>query len=340
MAERAIRVHAFASVKGGVGKSSLSIACAKLLAHQKRRPVLIDCDMTGTSFADGLLLRAPKIKLDASGAIDFLHPPTGEFETVEQTRRLRAFRRDAPRREMPLPPPFLNDILRFLDEVVQEQRVTDAPRVDALLWCHQQDDGVLYLPSSPLRRDVGESLGWISTHPDRRFDWVHRLTWALHFVVKQREDISDIVLDLPPGIAGLTHEIMVLLSKLERGEPLGKGYPDWNGGGILWAANPFLILTTDRNDMLPGLEYIGQTRDKIRSLLPLVNRADGGPEAVRESAREMLGPTLGALRLEDRLALIDEHRPTLGRIFRTGDLPLDPAVLGLARALRLVGEGS
>ncbi|UQA57778.1 P-loop NTPase [Polyangium aurulentum] len=340
MPERAIRVHAFASVKGGVGKSSLATACAKLLAHQKRRPVLIDCDMTGTSFADGLSLRAPKIQLHTSGGIDFLQPPTGEFETVERTRRLRASRRDALGGEAPLPPPFLNDILRFLDDVVQEQRETDPPRVDALLWCHQQDDGVLYLPSSPLRRDVGESLGWISTHPDRRFDWVHRLTWALHFLVKQREDISDVVLDLPPGIAGLTHETMVLLSKLERGEPLGKGYPPWNEGDIVWRANPFLILTTDRNDMLPGLEYVGQTRNRIRSLLPLVNRADTGVEAIRESAREMLGPTLGALRIEERLALIDEHRPTLGRIFRMGDLPLDPAMLGLARVLRLIGEGS
>jgi hypothetical protein len=259
---------------------------------------------------------------------------------VERTRRLRASRRDAQRREAPLPPPFLNDILRFLDEVVQEQRATDAPRVDALLWCHEQDDGVLYLPSSPLRRDVGESLGWLSADPERRFDWIHRLTWALHFLVMQREDISDIVLDLPAGIAGLTHETMVLLSKLERGEPLGKGYPAWNGGDIVWATNPFLVLTTDRNDMLPGLEYIGQTRDKIRSLLPLVNRADAGPEAIRESAREMLGPTLGTLRIEERLEFVDEHRPTLGRIFRTGDLQLDAAVRGLARVLRLAGEGA
>ena len=100
-----IRAHAFTSIKGGVGKSTLPIAATKLLAHMKRTPVLIDCDMTGNSFADGLQLRAPKMTLDASGAIDLLQPPTGQHETLERTRQLRALRRDARRGEAPLPPP-------------------------------------------------------------------------------------------------------------------------------------------------------------------------------------------------------------------------------------------
>jgi hypothetical protein len=348
MAERTVRAHAFASVKGGVGKSTLAVFTAKFLALQKRRPLLIDCDMTGTSFADGLRLCAPKVMPGASGVIDLLQPPTGEHETLEDTRRLRAIRRDAPREKTPLPPPFLNDVLRFLDDALEERRAIDDPRVDALLWRHESDDGVLYLPSSPLRRDVGESLGWISIDPGNRFDWVHRLTWVLHYVLKQRRDITDVVFDLPPGIAGLTHAMMVLLSELERGGRLVKGYPPWNQGNLRWTVNPILVLTADRNDLLPGLEYIGQTRDKIHSLLPLVNRTDTAPEVLRDQARHALGSTLATLGLERRLRFIDEHRPTLGQIFRRGDLGLGDLLRGglgladnevaLASVLRLTGE--
>jgi hypothetical protein len=343
MLERIVRAHAFTSVKGGVGKTSLAIASAKLLVHLKRKPVLIDCDMTGTSFADGLRLCAPKITPDPSGAIDLLQPPTGQHETLERTRQLRAIRRDAPPHQAPLPPPFLNDIMRFINDALEEHRAIDDPRVDALLWHHEHDDGVLYLPSSPLRRDIGASMAWVTIEPDHRFDWIHRLAWAVHFLLKQRRDITDVVFDLPPGIAGLTHEMMVLFAKLERGERPAEGYPLWNEADLTWTVNPILVLTPDRNDLLPGLEYIGHTRDKIRSLMPLVNRTDTAPGSLREQARGMVGPTLASLGIERHLRFIDEQRLTLGRIFREhehggGDLLLDDKLLALASVLRLTGE--
>jgi MinD-like ATPase involved in chromosome partitioning or flagellar assembly len=58
---RAIRVHAFASAKGGVGKSSLAVGCARIVAEQSGVPVLIDADVTGSSLADGLALVAPRL---------------------------------------------------------------------------------------------------------------------------------------------------------------------------------------------------------------------------------------------------------------------------------------
>jgi Mrp family chromosome partitioning ATPase len=87
MPERTVRAHAFASVKGGVGKSALAIFAAKFLALQNRKPLLVDCDMTGTSFADGLRLCAPKVTADASGALDVLQPPTGEPVAPRDGRR-------------------------------------------------------------------------------------------------------------------------------------------------------------------------------------------------------------------------------------------------------------
>ncbi len=337
MGERTVRVHAFASVKGGVGKSTLAIACAKLLAGLGRKPVLVDGDMTGTSFADGLNLCAPRCALSADGKLDLLAPPEAEHYTVSETRSLRVKRRDGSREGMPRPPPYVNDVLNHLDRCFGEQLPFDALRVDAFLWRHEEDDGVLYLPSSSLRRDVGESLGWIRVLEGERFDWVRCLSWAFHILCEHRQDITDIVVDLPPGTVGLTHELLVLLYQLQEGRALPAGYPTWNQEGTRWTANPFLVLSTDRNDMLPALEYIGKTRGRIGSLRPLVNRVELGKDidAIQEDAREMLGPALAATGLERLLIPISEYRETLGRLFRVGDLKVDDGIQELSKVLRL-----
>ncbi len=97
-----IDLHVFASAKGGVGKSTLAVACAKLLAATPGcLPIVVDADMTGTSLADGL---------------------------------------------RGLPPPFLNDALRPFLESKTDELVN--VRVDSLLWHHEEDDDVWYLPSS------------------------------------------------------------------------------------------------------------------------------------------------------------------------------------------------
>jgi hypothetical protein len=346
MAERRVCIHAFASVKGGVGKSSLAIACAKLLVEQGSKPVLVDGDMFGTSIADGLDLCAPEVKLDAGGRPDLHEPPTGKHYTLEETRRRRGLRRDAPV-DVKLPPVFLNDILEDFDEQFAKEGYVKAPCIDALLWRHENDDGVAYLPSSPLREAVAESLGWIRIHEQDRYfdDWVHCLAWTFEALLHQREDITDIVVDLPPGTIGLTHQLLVLLSYLETHQPnraMPVGYPSWNANGIAVIVNPFLISSADRNDMLPALEYLGQNQKKVPSLRLLVNRVALGTdiEALRASGRNMLGPALGALGIEQDMHKVDEYRETLGIIFKAGDLRVDDKIRALREVLRLGGRSS
>ncbi|MEO5726298.1 MAG: P-loop NTPase, partial [Byssovorax sp.] len=139
MSERTIRLHTFCSVKGGVGKSTLATICAKLLADRGRVPVLVDCDLTGTSLADGLRLCAPVVAEHEDGAIDLEAPPTGEMLSLDETRSRRTARRDALRRDgekwkdRPRPPPYFNDPLNYTF-------LTKRPaRVDALLWKHERE---------------------------------------------------------------------------------------------------------------------------------------------------------------------------------------------------------
>jgi hypothetical protein len=75
-------------VKGGVGKSTLSVLTACALAQRNQAPVtLIDMDLTGTSLADVLPLRAP-LWPDAgpSDVLNLLNPPSGGFHSLEETR--------------------------------------------------------------------------------------------------------------------------------------------------------------------------------------------------------------------------------------------------------------
>ena len=107
-------------------------------------------------------------------------------------------------RDGSVPPAYLNDALNY--------SVPDPPRecaVHALLWRHETDDGVWYLPSSPLQIDAEEA----ATHAlgvDGEYRWIRRLTWVIDGLLDQRPDITDIILDLPPGTWGFAHEVLVL----------------------------------------------------------------------------------------------------------------------------------
>lgn len=110
--------------RDGVGKSSLAIACAKLLANAGKKPLVVDCDMLGTSLADGLRLVAPQMMLTDDGALDWDRHPTRTFHSPEETMRLRHVRRYAPltpQMTIPsMPPPFLNDMMRYVDQAIEE----------------------------------------------------------------------------------------------------------------------------------------------------------------------------------------------------------------------------
>jgi hypothetical protein len=127
---------------------------------------------------------------------------------------------------------------------------------------------------------------------------------------------------------------MVMLSALEKGTKFPEWYPPWNDGKIRWTANPILVLTLDQNDLRPALEYVVRTAHHLDTLLPLVNRC-GSIEEAREEARKVSTVLLGGLRVEDKLVNIDEHRATLGRILREGNLLVTNDILKLERVLRI-----
>lgn len=328
MSDRTITLHTFCSVKGGVGKSTLAVVCARLLALSKRVPVLMDCDLTGTSIADGLRLVAPKIAAGADGGVDLSAAPSGEhLASVEETRRLRTERRDSGWKDRVHPPPYLNDILerRFVG--------SEPVRADAALWRHELADGVAYLPSSSIHHDLIRSLAWYN---DREpFDWAQTFLWVLDDLARYKEDLTDVVVDLPPGTWGFPHETMVIVSTLLSGTPLPDGYPQWHKGPIRWRTNPFVVTSSDGNDLVPALEYLGRNvHDRLRTLRPLVNKVTEGPDAVRDRARRLLGPALSASGLEQSLHFVPELR-FLATIFKEGAGALDDDVRALKSTLRL-----
>jgi hypothetical protein len=331
MSDRAIRLHAFFSVKGGVGKSTLATVCAKIQAAKGRVPVLIDCDLTGTSIADGLRLRAPKVALHPDGSIDLEAAPTGEpCYSVVESWRLRAARRarlqtDEKPQDQPQPPPYLNDALNHVF-------VTETPaRVDALLWLQEREDGVLYLPSSSAHGDVVQSIEWLYGEP---FDWARSLVLTLDHLAQQMPALTDVVLDLPPGIWGLSHETLVLMSVLFHGTPLPADYPPWHAGPVRWLPNPFMVMTRDPNDFVPALEYVARHTFKIPTLKPIVNRVNEGLAELRGVARERLGPILGAAGLEEKLDKVDLI-DALAKLFWDGDIASDSVPRAVMKTLRL-----
>jgi NUBPL iron-transfer P-loop NTPase len=312
---RNITLHVFCSVKGGVGKSTLATTCATLLATRGRVPLLVDADLTGTSLADGLRLCAPRTALRPDGTVDVEAAPTGEFFTYDDVVRLRRSRRDSPEKKG-LPPVYLNDALRpYLDA---ELEYDGDVRVDALFWRHAIDDGVWYLPSSALRHDMAESVRWLSREA---FDWMGAMMSLLDRASYQWPEMTDVVIDVPPGLFGFGQEMLALASMLMRGG-LPEGYPDWKNGPIVWDARAFLVTTPDRNDVLPAYEYMAQNVTKLLNVRLLMNKSTTPPP----SPEGVIGPMLGAQIDAKRIVQIPLLPATLGRIFVDGALRTDDDV--------------
>jgi hypothetical protein len=311
------------------------VACAKLLADQKRPCVLVDADLTGTSMADGLRLCAPDVVL-SEGSADLDAPPEGYLDRA-RTLELRAKRDRSSWTSAPPPPPFLNDALIHgpgaASEAGEGAKECD---VRSILWEHESRDGVLYLPSSPLRKDIEIALGWL--YYEERHAWVQRLTWLLDGMMDQLPHLTDLVVDLPPGLFGFADEVLTLLAHLDDGKPLPDGYPpSWNTTRP-WRVHPFLVATQDRNDLAAALPYYLSRRESLPSLTVLLNRRTESIESIVKDLHDRLGGLVTA----DMVTPIDDLRESLGRLFTgAGDLPLTRDVVRLREALRLTeGEAS
>lgn len=335
MSPRKIRVHIFCSVKGGVGKSTLAVACAKILAKRGRVPVLFDCDLTGTSLADGLNLHPPQVSLHEDGAIDLLAPPSEQpFHSVETYRQLRrkrdhAILEEEKWKDRPLPPPYVNDALHSAWMYLRPMRV------DSLLWKIEPDDGVLYFPSSSAHEDVLQTAEWFYT--DRPFEFARALMITLNGLAQQMPKLTDVIIDLPPGIWGFPHEVLVLARNMID-DPLLERAPLVTEEAIHWKPNPFMVSSRDPNDFVPALEYVARHLDKVPTLKPLINRATEGIDAVRQKARERLGSILGASGLDEMMESV-EVSEALAQLFWRGDVETDRIPARIEKVLRLEEKG-
>ncbi len=339
MSQRVIRLHLFCSVKGGVGKSTLAIAAAKLLAHLGRKPAFLDCDLSGTSIADGLDLCGPDMTLvEGRAFVDLLAEPTGRYLSEEDTREKRRERKvrkaeDGYEKDYPYPPGYLNDALRYADAV---RRRTDdwpkAPRTDALIWRHKNDDGVLYFPSSSVLEDVQGSMGWFLENP---YDFEYALMVTIDALIEHRTEITDIVLDLPPGLYGFPHEVLMLATNLQLREQFVEGFPQWVDGPVDWQLNPFMVTSQDPNDFIPALEYVMRCHEELPSMIAIVNKRKESLNAIKALARARLGSLWADSGIEETKLKDVGHHNALEDIFRKGNIAMKDIPEELYDVLRL-----
>ncbi len=322
MNKRIVRLHLFCSVKGGVGKSTLATAAAKLLVHLGRKPAFLDCDLSGTSIADGLRLCAPDVPTNRELA-DVLAEPTGRHLSVAETEEKRRDRKrrksdDGPTKDFPYLPPYLNDALIYANRV---RRRTDdwpkAPRTDALIWLHETNDGVLYLPSSSILEDVQGSMSWFLGKP---YDFAYALMTTIDSLVENRPELTDLVLDLPPGLYGFPHEALMMAINIETNDRFAEGFPQWVDGPIQWDVNPFMVTSQDPNDFIPAMEYILRNQDELPSLLAVVNKRTQPLTDIQKNARKKLGPMLANSGIEATHLKEVGFYDALAKLFWDGDI--------------------
>lgn len=309
-------LHVFASIKGGVGKSTLAVTCARLLAARGRPCVVIDMDFTGTSLADGLDLRPPLLD-------EHLTPPSDQERGVsvwlsaEETAYRRTLRRDARHGGAGRFLPYLNDLMTR--HVPQEE----AYPIERFFW-RGDDDGVRYLPSSPLRADVEVAADWLI---DSDGSYIQHIAWMLDRVQRAVPDLRDVVVDLPPGTVGFSHEVLALASTLDLRRSLPEGYPPWEPSRDAWEVHASLVTSEDRNDYRPALDYVAYRAAALPSLRALFNRGERSLQELRKMTKAHFSEA-GALGIEDRVRRIPNDPYALARIFR------DPARRDLAPATR------
>lgn len=300
MSDRTIRLHAFASTKGGVGKSSLSVAAAHWIGKQSsRRAVLIDLDLTGSSLADGLGLCAPELVLDEQNQFELDASPQSHL-SVELTRERRLRR--------VLGGPFA--ALPYVNDALLAREPTN---VGKWLWKDPSGSAVGYLPSSSAHGDVVRAVHDLVQMPDD--DWRSALIATVVEIVESNPDVTDIVFDLPPGTWGFAHNCLLALRALAM-----TGHH-----GVTWLTNAILVLSPDSTALVPGLEYLLKNQDHMSPrLLPVVNRATEPEAAIRRRARACLASAQAKLEPERLLVLVDEM-PALSRLFKDPSR-VDPGV--------------
>jgi hypothetical protein len=304
-----LRCYSFHSVKGGVGKSTLSVLTALGLAQRGgRRVTLVDMDLTGTSLADVLPLEAPAWEgQEASAPLELLKPPTG-FLSLDETRERMELRDElaleaSEAAHQPFGAPFLNDFLLFATPDWDEQREVD---IGAMLWRLSGGPGesLRVVPSSALPSDLNRTIPVI-------FDENHsgflegRLEYLLDALVPE-EGEAVVVVDTPPTIPGLSRSVLSLALRLSREpkQPLAEdGFmPErLQAARVHWTA--FVVGSMDHQDLRAANRWLSQVSEEERPFVRfLVNRVQqSDAHQLQHRFREVIGnepnPLLNAARV-------------------------------------------
>lgn len=287
-----LRCASFHSVKGGVGKSTLSALAAVWLARARSdRPVyLVDMDLTGTSLADVLPLRPPSWGADEGAPLPLHAAPAGfhDRERVQDLLDLRAEREDA---APAVGVPFLNDFLLFATPSWDEQREMPVRSV-----CWQLAGGpenLHVLPSSALPVDLERTLPVIYDEEHAAF-LEARLEHLLDAIV-DRDGEAAVVFDTPPTIPGLSRSVLSLAFRLSRTPktPLEEGESGYmphrlREADLTWRA--LLVSTLDLQDVRAAERWLSLvTEEERKVILPLLNRQPAGDRLqIEEMVRRAL----------------------------------------------------
>lgn len=283
---RNVKVHAFASTKGGVGKSTLALLAARTISAT-RVPLLVDLDLTGSSLADALDLEAPELAVDDDGRFDPASAALGWLSSQDTLLRRHWRSRHASKGSPFIQLPYTNDALMARMPI----------SIGEWLW-RDPSDGLRILPASSVQGDVQRATRILAEVDG--IDWRDSLVVTLRELVEGLPDVTDIVLDLPPGTWGFSHGALAAMLALA---------DDIESNEICWSANPIFVTSPDRNALVPALEYVVANDHWFPSgLRPVVNRTVEAPEFVRRAARTKLVEPLRSLGVEERLVFVNENR--------------------------------
>lgn len=320
-----LKVLSFHSVKGGVGKSTLSTLAALQVSrtHPEALVWLIDMDLTGTSLADALPLMAPyRGAVEEVSLGDLLAPPDGHLD-VDLSRTLIEQRGLDQTHPGPLlGPPFLNDWLLYADP--SWDPASDA-RVDAVAWrLEGGPDNLRVLPSSALPVDLAWILPVIFDEEHAAF-LEGRLELLLAALAREEAEEVWVVFDVPPTIPGLSRALLGLALRLGHPDreavPLARQDP-WIPSELVdprprWLAA--LVATPDHQDLRAAARWVAEISADDEPVFQVVlNRAEEDPLVNRrELERGLEGLALDAPLWRDCLFIPDS--PDL-RLFRGGKL--------------------
>lgn len=286
-----LHCYSFHSVKGGVGKSTLSTLTACALAHEcpDSRVILVDMDLTGTSLADVLPLEAPCwAEVAPDEPFDLSKPPHGFWSRIDSRIRMKRRALEAIDSKNTVGVPFLNDYLLFAPKIWDEEH--DIQPV-AISWrMVDGPDNLRVFPSSALPRDLMRALPVIYDEEHAAF-LEARLEYLLSALAMEHQD-TYVVFDTPPTIPGLSHSILNLAFRLSRKdkiplaedgsvpERLLKTRVDWNVR---------IVSTQDMQDIRAAARWLEWVPPEYQTLVRLtINRAWPEREQREEHFRQAL----------------------------------------------------